>query len=434
MGSGQVANLAAHKILYSYLEDGFNVVHIHTRGAGLSQLPLSNSYDRYLRNPQLVGDAEAVRTDLGIERWDLVAGHSYGALLAHEYAYRHPDRVNRLFLTGSPSYSRAMLAMEKGHLHRFHLGLEARMTTLRKILATHAAFGGLRTRPELIAAIIEDSRHTGTEILPFVDFRNVVAGRYYENAELRREYPVLNRSADYFQAQVVFDFLGSAPVNARVEQLTSAAAAVIAYEALEGRVSAEERFRYIDKVVYAGAGPILEALGARNAAPFHQQALATSKRLRVVLHAYAGLNVRFAELLAIHDGDLRKALEVQGNAAANIESPYQKIGLEAGARISAWDAASYRHNVPTLLIHGEDDVLAPVEGAVHYYEKALTGTRILISVPGVAHNVDLADGVKEWLLLGFVKSPATEFLASLNARSAQTDWLRAQGATIRSSP
>jgi proline iminopeptidase len=50
-----------------------------------------------------VADLEAVRKDLGLERWH-VFGQSWGAIVATAYAAQHPDRVESLTLTGVPSF------------------------------------------------------------------------------------------------------------------------------------------------------------------------------------------------------------------------------------------------------------------------------------------------------------------------------------------
>jgi len=45
----------------------------------------------------LAADADALREALGFERW-AVLGHSFGGMVALEYAVRHPERVSRLVL------------------------------------------------------------------------------------------------------------------------------------------------------------------------------------------------------------------------------------------------------------------------------------------------------------------------------------------------
>lgn len=48
-----------------------------------------------------VADLEALRAHLGIERMDLI-GHSFGGFVLLAFAARHPERVNRMILVGSP--------------------------------------------------------------------------------------------------------------------------------------------------------------------------------------------------------------------------------------------------------------------------------------------------------------------------------------------
>ncbi len=45
----------------------------------------------------LTADAEALRQELGIDRW-AVLGHSFGGMVALEYALRYPDSLSRLLL------------------------------------------------------------------------------------------------------------------------------------------------------------------------------------------------------------------------------------------------------------------------------------------------------------------------------------------------
>jgi pimeloyl-ACP methyl ester carboxylesterase len=81
---GDLGGLTAHRTL----------IRLDLRGTGRSAVPAdSASY----RCDRLVGDVEALRAELGLERVDLL-GHSAGANLAVLYAARYPDRVGRLAL------------------------------------------------------------------------------------------------------------------------------------------------------------------------------------------------------------------------------------------------------------------------------------------------------------------------------------------------
>jgi proline iminopeptidase len=53
----------------------------------------------------LTADADALREQLGFERW-AVLGHSFGGHVALEYALRHPERVSRLILLDTAADAR----------------------------------------------------------------------------------------------------------------------------------------------------------------------------------------------------------------------------------------------------------------------------------------------------------------------------------------
>ena len=76
-----------------------SLVLLDLRGTGASAVPVDPASYRCDRQ---VGDVEALRTQLGLEQFDLLA-HSAGAALALLYAAQHPGRVGRLALiTPSP--------------------------------------------------------------------------------------------------------------------------------------------------------------------------------------------------------------------------------------------------------------------------------------------------------------------------------------------
>ncbi|MEU3485574.1 alpha/beta fold hydrolase [Streptomyces massasporeus] len=81
---GDLGGLTAHRTL----------IRLDLRGTGHSTVPRDPASYRCDRQ---VGDVEALRAELGLERVDLL-GHSAGANLAVLYAARHPERVGQLAL------------------------------------------------------------------------------------------------------------------------------------------------------------------------------------------------------------------------------------------------------------------------------------------------------------------------------------------------
>jgi proline iminopeptidase len=76
------------------------------RGTGRSQPTTITSAT--VNSPLILDDLEALRSHLGIERWDVI-GHSFGSLLGMRYALAHPGSVDRLVLLAAmaPKYSMA---------------------------------------------------------------------------------------------------------------------------------------------------------------------------------------------------------------------------------------------------------------------------------------------------------------------------------------
>lgn len=99
------------------LEPSLRMVYLDQRGSGRSERPWTGHY----AIDTLVADLEALRRTLGAPKLSLI-GHSFGTILALEYAARYPERVSRMVLVGAPMDLQRACA--------------ARLTKLR---ATHAA-------------------------------------------------------------------------------------------------------------------------------------------------------------------------------------------------------------------------------------------------------------------------------------------------------
>ncbi|MEV6558389.1 prolyl aminopeptidase [Nocardia sp. NPDC051756] len=78
----------------------YRIVLLDQRGCGRSTPHLADNPDLATNTTQhLIADIEALRTHLGIERWQVFGG-SWGSTLALAYAETYPDRVTELVLRG----------------------------------------------------------------------------------------------------------------------------------------------------------------------------------------------------------------------------------------------------------------------------------------------------------------------------------------------
>lgn len=81
----------------------YRIVLFDQRGAGLSRPNVGDDFEAAMHEnttPKLIADIERLREHLGVERWAVVLGGSWGSTLALAYAQAHPDRVEAMVLRG----------------------------------------------------------------------------------------------------------------------------------------------------------------------------------------------------------------------------------------------------------------------------------------------------------------------------------------------
>jgi proline iminopeptidase len=106
------------------LEKSRRMVYLDQRGCGRSERPWDGRYSLEV----LVADLEALRQELGVERWALL-GHSFGGTLALEYAARYPQHVAGVVFVSGFSDASASFSTWKSELERQYPGRLAETNT-----------------------------------------------------------------------------------------------------------------------------------------------------------------------------------------------------------------------------------------------------------------------------------------------------------------
>jgi proline iminopeptidase len=83
------------------LSEHFDLIAVDQRG-----VQHSDPLDGPINDTIVIDDFEALRTQLGIDRWSLI-GHSYGGHLALRYAVTHPDAVDKVVFE-NPAWDKAL--------------------------------------------------------------------------------------------------------------------------------------------------------------------------------------------------------------------------------------------------------------------------------------------------------------------------------------
>jgi proline iminopeptidase len=187
------------------LAESFRLICYDQRGRGRSAAGV-RAEDITMRSE--VADLEAVRAHYGFGSVTLL-GHSWGGLIAMEYAIRHPERVSRLILANTaPASNDDYLAMRRAITERRPADDAARM----KALAAGDAYarGDLATLAEIYRLYFrigvrrpEDLDRLMANLLPHATPEGVLLARaiqssLYEDTWLREGYdlfPALGRLA-----------------------------------------------------------------------------------------------------------------------------------------------------------------------------------------------------------------------------------------------
>jgi proline iminopeptidase len=104
------------------LEPSLRMVYFDQRGSGRSERPWNNAYSVDL----LVEDLEGLRRALGVPRIAVIA-QSFGAVVALEYAAKHPQHVSRMVIAAGLSDAPGSIRAQCARLAEVHPDAHARV-------------------------------------------------------------------------------------------------------------------------------------------------------------------------------------------------------------------------------------------------------------------------------------------------------------------
>jgi proline iminopeptidase len=192
------------------LERGLRMVYLDQRGSGRSERPWTNAYSVDL----IVEDLEQLRRHWGSESIALI-GHSFGSVIAMEYAAKYPRRVSRLVLSGAAPDVPAALDLHCARLERQHPDIYAQAVARLpqgsqrrcNVFAAPRSFidGGMYPNPETMRLVDETDasggmRNTG-EIGRAVFAQGFLDYRFARPERLTMPVLVIHGASD-FQAVV----------------------------------------------------------------------------------------------------------------------------------------------------------------------------------------------------------------------------------------
>lgn len=354
------------------VDNGYNAVFYHARGAGFSQIPPSNKYDKFLKTLYVLDDIEAIRQDLirgnflrKDEKWDAVIGYSYGTVVAQQYAGTYKDNLERLILIGvqsrhgfqSSSDSFDEIASKIRDINR---------TTLKNIFK-RPEFSDLTSQQknDIIDKALGTNNQKGIFQIAEENFGSLgfVSSAYCELKDELAKYQLGNYSLQFFRALQNLRLVGWLPTS---DAPTSDDQVTLGRQIKDG---------------IAGNTPGVMACGPG--------LTGSSDRVFNVVSIYDGINMSFLKKwLDNGKRNLQDAVRASGGKAhyeRGINKYLNKIGIDESETIEPWDPSRYKHDKPTLILKGSADSVSAGGAAEHVFLNALTGTRTLIEYPGVGH-------------------------------------------------
>jgi proline iminopeptidase len=177
-------------------EDRFTLIFYDHRCNGRSTgAPLSS-----MNWENLTADADALRQELGFERW-AVLGHSFGGQVALEYALRYPDRLSHLVLLDTVGDTRWWQQNAADLLAK-------RGDSPKKVKAARRFFNGRIAPWEFFPTLMR----LGSSYNPHTGFFSAAREMFIERRARPRAKPLIYGARELWKGWTVMDRLGEIEV------------------------------------------------------------------------------------------------------------------------------------------------------------------------------------------------------------------------------
>ena len=363
---------------------GYRVVYFHVRGSGFSQIPEGREYDKFLTTSYIEKDIEKIREDLEIAQWKAVIGHSYGAVVAHEYARNYGGYVDKVVLSAPivpASLSRSNASPKKGISTEMPAGQT--LETLDRIYS-RKDFGFLDNDNIVRFVADRDVRKYLVDVV-----RGLAAGvraKQLSFTAVINNYqdlqPLLTKDLDYGAA-----FFGALRRLGHVGWL-----------ALDVPYARPLRTPKVDDTQVQCGLVIAKAILLKNF-KFNVESILNEQSLKDKLADGEKFFVRPSSLrtdrsyylISYNDGLFSRfrGANIKGVLATDPSVPAFGPQPKEG---EPWNnKQGWTHPTPTLILKGSADPLSEQGEAEYYFDVALTGERVLIEFPGVGHSMAVPD-------------------------------------------
>jgi pimeloyl-ACP methyl ester carboxylesterase len=363
---------------------GYRVVYFHVRGSGFSQIPDGSAYDKFLTTSYIVKDIERIREDLKITQWKAVIGHSYGAVVAHEYARNYGGYVDKVVLSAPivpASLSRANASLKKGIATE--IPAAQTLETLARIYS-RKDFGFLDNQSVVRFVVDGNVRKYLVNVV-----RGLAAGVNGKQLSLTA---VINNHSDLRQV-LTGDLDYEAAFFGALRRL-----AHVGWLALDVPYARPLRTPKVDDTQVQCGLVIAKAILLKKF-KFNLEPILNDQTLKDKLADGEELLARPSSLktdrpyylISYNDGLFSRfrGANIKGILASDPSIPAFGPQSKEG---EPWNnKEGWTHPTPTLILRGSADPLSAEGEAEYFFNDALTGERILVEFPGVGHSMAVPD-------------------------------------------